>query len=179
LLLYQVVVLPVSHGSATTIANFQALANDYIQYVQGGGCLYIGQPNPFNVGGQQATITWAPYALTVNANYNASDCPPTIANPQLCETQGLAGADLPFPADTVINLAAQWNVLTRGAVSNNPGALSAAFGGGHVVVDLGHPSPGAICPYTNTGIGRLVDCCLTGATPVDQSTWGRVKGTYH
>ena len=137
LVLYEVVLLPVSHANAATIGNFQALANDYIQYVQGGGCLYIGQPNPFNVGGQQAAISWAPYALTVNANYNLSDCPPTIANPQLCETLGLAGADLPFPADTVVSMAAQWNVLTRGAVTNNPGALSAAFGSGHVVVDLG------------------------------------------
>jgi len=178
LLLYQVVVLPISHASVATLGNFQALANDYVQYVQGGGCLFIGQPNPFNVAGQQATITWAPYALTVNALYNGADCPAVIANPQLCETQGLAGSDLPFPADTVISLAAQWTVLTRGPVTNNPGAFSAAYGGGHVVVDLGHPSTGSVCPYTNAGIGRLVDCCLTVATPVDGSTWGQIKGTY-
>jgi hypothetical protein len=178
LVLYQVVVLPTSHGSTSTYGVFQGLANDYHQYVQGGGCLYIGQPNPFDAPGQQAPIPWAPYALTVNANYNGADCPPTIVNPQLCETQGLLGSDLPFPADTITVLGPEWTILTRGPITNNPGALSAAFGGGHVVVDLGHPSTGSVCPYTNVGIDRLVTCCLPVATPVDTSTWGKVKATY-
>ena len=178
MMLYQVVILPTGHGAAGTYANFQGLANDYRQYVQSGGCLYIGQPNPFNQPGQQASIPWAPYALSVNANYNGSDCPPVIANPQLCQTQGLSGSDLPFPADTITVLGPEWTIITRGPISNNPGTLSAVFGSGHVVVDLGHPSTGAICPYTNTGIDRLVTCCLSGATPVDTSTWGKVKATY-
>src|SRR4030095_12828690 len=125
LLLYQGVILPFSHSSSSTVANFQGLANDYRQYVQSGGCLYIGQPNPFDLPGQVSTISWAPYSLTVNANYNGSDCPPTIPNNQLCQTQGLQGSDLPFPADTITVMGPEWTILTRGPITNNPGTLSA------------------------------------------------------
>ena len=46
---YGLVCLPVGHGSLTFNANFAAMADDYHNYVQAGGGLWIGQPNPFQM----------------------------------------------------------------------------------------------------------------------------------
>lgn len=176
---YDAVLLPTSHGAAATNATFAGLAGDYHQYVQDGGCLYIGQPNPFNMPGSQSAITWAPYALTVSAWWEGQDCPPEIVDPNHCVTQGMGPNDMAFPADQVVSMAADWTVLARGPFTLSPSLFTAAYGNGNVMVELAHPSPNSVCPFSDAGLDRMMSCCLGGgATPVGTSTWGAVKAVY-
>ncbi len=78
LLNYAVVILPVGHGNATNYSTIDALADDYHMYVNSGGGLWIGQPNPYQMPDGTADITWAPYELTLQYLYDSSDCPVNV-----------------------------------------------------------------------------------------------------
>jgi hypothetical protein len=157
---YQAIVLPTSHGSSCCNAILTGLASDYIQYVNDGGCLYIGQPNPYNMP-QPAAIPWAPHTLNLYSAYDINDCNRYLVDPNHCVTRG------------------EWQVLVRGSVTDNPGVLFAFYGQGHVVVDFGHPSPGASCTFTDAGLDQMMTCCLKGPVSVERHSWGRVKSIYH
>jgi hypothetical protein len=176
---YDMVILPTSHGSSCCNGTLSGLAADYHQFVSEGGCLYVGQPNPFNVGGGTSPIPWVPYDLTLSASYDAADCPPTIVDPSHCTAEGVSGSDLPFPGDTVVTMGPEWEVVTEGGVTGRPGLFTAASGNGNVLVELAHPSPNALCPYSDAGFENMVTCCLqTGPIPVKESSWGAVKTIY-
>jgi hypothetical protein len=175
--LYDAVILPTSHASGWCYDTFDANAADYIQYVNDGGCLHVGQPNPHDMD-PPTPITWVPYELGLSAWYNDDDCPPVIVDPDHCMSEGLQDADLPFPADWAEVLAADWNVINEGAVTGYPGLLTAPYGAGHVLVDLAHPSPTAGCPFTDAGFARMMMCCLGPPIPVEDTSWGHVKTIY-
>jgi hypothetical protein len=174
---YDAVILPVGHGSACCYNTIAANAADYHQYVADAGCLYVCQPNPYNIS-QPADIPWVPYGLTLNAYYDLADCPPTITDPDHCMAQGLQGSDLPFPADQAIGYDPEWEVVEVGQATGYPGLITAPYGSGHVLVDMGHPSPGALCPYTNDGFAQMMSCCLGPPTPVEDASWGSLKTLY-
>ncbi|MBD3334308.1 MAG: hypothetical protein GF355_02225 [Candidatus Eisenbacteria bacterium] len=177
-IMYDAVLLPVSHASSCCNALLTSLAQDYIDYVFDGGCLYVGQPNPYDIG-QDGTseIPWVPYGLTVNAFYESGDCPPVIVDPDHCMGEGLNGSDLPFPGDTVLDMAADWEVVTEGNLTAAPGLIAAAHGSGNVLVEFAHPASGALCPYSDAGLGQMVECCLGPAEPTatESTTWGKIK----
>jgi hypothetical protein len=176
--LYDAVLLPVGHGSSCCWNTFNALADDYHRYVNDGGCLYIGQPNPYDLQGQQADITWAPYALRLYAFYDPGDCPPTIEDPNACETESLTGDDLPFPGDQALEVGPEWSIFSAGPLTGYPSLLGASYGTGHAIVELGHPSPGALCPYSDIGFATWFGCCLSGPVATESTTWGTLKALY-
>lgn len=179
LMQYDIVILPVSHATPAYYNTLNGLAQDYHDYVDDGGKLWIGQPNPYQMPGNTADITWAPYGLTINNAYNGQDCPVLIVDPAHCIAQGVSGADLPFPGDTVTQMGAEWHVVTRGLVTNNPSVFMAGYGQGACLVELGHPSTSALCAYTDAGFARLVECLMeSGPTPVESATWGRIKSYF-
>ncbi|MCA9727077.1 MAG: hypothetical protein KC729_05285 [Candidatus Eisenbacteria bacterium] len=176
---YDLVILPTSHGSGCCNGTLSGLAADYHDFIAGGGCLYVGQPNPFNMPNGDSAIPWVPYELTLNAFYDTADCPPYVDDPQHCMAEGVSGSELPFPGDTVLSMGPEWTVVDRGASTNSPGLFDADYGSGHVLVELAHPSSGALCPYSDAAFENMVTCCLNpGPVPVLDSSWGRIKNEY-
>lgn len=160
LTLYDIVILPVAHAGPAHYATFAGLAADYIAYVADGGALWVSQPNPYGMPGNEADIVWVPYALRVSSSYDNTSCDRVIVDPNHCITTGLLPSDLPYPGDTVLSLGAEWEVLIVNATLGDPGVLSAQYGNGRVMVEFGHPHPGAVCAYTDEGMDRMASCLL-------------------
>lgn len=176
---YEVVLLPVSHATPAYYSTLNGLAADYHSYVNDGGKLWIGQPNPYQMPGNTADITWAPYVLTINNAYNPADCPVVIVEPTHCIAQGITGADLPFPGDSVLEMGEEWVIISLGPATGSPSVFFAEYGCGACLVELGHPSPNAVCPYTNAGFSRMIECLLEAApSPTESSTWGQIKSYF-
>lgn len=178
LILHQLVILPVGHGQLGNYATFDSLSSDYNLYVNSGGRLWVGQPNPYQMPGGQATITWVPYALTVDYLYDLADCPPVVFDDTHCITQNAGNTNFSFPADTVVQMGPQWQVLVVGSVTGNPSVMVATSGMGKVLVEFGHPSPSANCPHDDFALDRYVTCLLTPPVPIEQVSWGEIKGRY-
>ncbi len=175
LLNYSVVILPVSHAALGNYATFDALADDYHMYVNSGGGLWIGQPNPFQMPDNTADITWAPYALTVHNGYDLADCPPVVSDDTHCITNGMSGTVFSFPADTALSYADDWQVLVVGNSSGMPGVMFAEYGSGKVLVELGHPSSGSLCPVDDTAFQQYLECLAGGTVATMEINWGSLK----
>jgi hypothetical protein len=175
---YSLVILPVGHGSAEHYATFDGLAADYMDYVAVGGGLWVGQPNPFGMSGNQAEITWVPYYLFLHNGYNNADCPPVIVDPNHCITMDLPDTWFSFPADTVLEMGSEWDILVEGNATGLPGVLFAEYGNGKVLVELTHPSPGSICPIDDAALDRYVTCTMGGVVATEDATWSTVKTLY-
>jgi len=178
LLEYSLVILPTSHASNDSYANFDGLADDYHTYVSSGGGLWISQPNPFDRPGGQDVITWAPYALTVASAYTLDDCPPVIVDATHCITEGLPDTQFSFPADQVVDMGPEWQVLVEGPATGSPGILVAEYGEGKVLVELAHPSGSASCPIDDAAFDRYASCTMAGTVATENATWGDVKALY-
>jgi len=178
LLNYSVVILPVGHGSATHHATFDALADDYHMYVSSGGGLWIAQPNPYQMPGGTADITWAPYALTLQNEYNGDDCPPMIVDSTHCITEGMSDTVFSFPGDDAISYASDWQVLVTGSVTGRPGVMFAEYEGGKVLVELGHPSMGSLCPADDLAFQRYLECLAGGTVATSEMSWGSLKANF-
>ena len=179
LLEFSMVILPVSHSNADNYDTFDGLAADYIAYVNTGGGLWVGQPNPYGMPGDAATITWVPYLLTLGNWYNANDaCPPIIVDQDHCITEGLPGVQFSFPFDTVLEMGPEWEVLVEGSMSGSPGILFATSGAGNILVELTHPNPDAYCPPDDEALDRYVMCTMGGVVSTESATWSTVKTLY-
>ena len=172
---YGLVILPVGHGNEGNYWTFDALASDYLDYVSMGGGLWVGQPNPFGMPDNTATITWVPYSLTLNNGYDDQDCPPVIVDPNHCITEGLPNTQFSFPGDIVMEMGPEWQVLTEGPVTGYPSVLVATYAGGKILVELGHPYTGAICPPDDAALDRYVICTMGGIVGTETSSWSTVK----
>jgi hypothetical protein len=178
LLGYSLVILPVGHSNANNHDTFAGLAADYIAYVSSGGGLWVGQPNPFGMPGNEATITWVPYLLTLHSGYANNDCPPIIVDPGHCITEGLPGVQFSFPGDTVLDMGPEWEVLVEGSTTGLPGVLFATSGAGNILVELTHPGLGSICPPDDEALDRYVMCTMGGVVATESTTWSTVKTLY-
>lgn len=170
---YSLVLLPYSHGEECCYETMASHASDYHRYVQEGGCLYVGQPNPFKA---PPKITWVPYLLELSPWYTLPPCDRYITNPEHCITEGLYPFDLAPAGDTVIQMGPEWEVLVRQVATQDPGVFTASFGKGRIVVELG--APGGICTQTIAGFQRYLECCLPGPISIEENTWGSVKAKY-
>lgn len=171
---YDAVILPVSHASDPWFPTFNGLASDYKEYVNAGGCLYVGQPNPFN---DPKVITWLPYHLKLNFQFTFTTCTRDILDASACAAEGLTGDDLPWPAETTLEMGSEWTVVESSA--GVPGLLVATYGAGRINVDFGHPSTDVGCAYSDTGFEQMFECCLgPDPVPVIETTWGQIKSTY-
>jgi len=154
---YALVLLPATHGQEQGYDFLAKRSGDYHQYVNDGGCLYVGQPNPYQ---QPPAIPWVPYLLELDAVYSSNPCSRYITDPYHCMTAGLFAGDLPQAYDTVLALGPEWEVLVRETGTEKPCLFTSHYGAGHVVVDLG--SPGLLfCAYTIDGFQRMIECCLS------------------
>lgn len=171
---YDLVVLPVSHASITWYANFDGLKDDYKSFVNGGGCLYVGQPNPMNA---PNLISWLPYTLKLDFQFTFTTCTRDVLDASACTVEGLTGDEMPWPADTALEVGPEWTIVEESA--GVPGLLVADYGAGHINVDLGHPSPQVGCPTSDACFAKMIECCLgTPPVPTRASTWGGVKSRY-
>ena len=178
LVIYSLVILPVSHGDAQNYSTFEGLASDYHMYVNTGGGLWVGQPNPYGMPGNQATITWVPYALTLHNGYQSEDCPPVIVDSDHCITTGLAGTQFSFPGDEVLDMGSEWHVVVEGGSTGRPGVMVAEYGSGKILVELGHPSNAAGCPIDDAALERYVECTIAGVVAVERTTWSEIKAQF-
>ena len=178
LLGYSLVILPVGHSNAQNHDTFAGLAADYIDYVNSGGGLWVGQPNPFGMPGNEATITWVPYLLRLHNGYDTADCPPVIVDPDHCITEGLPDVQFSFPADTVLEMGPEWEILVEGITTGRPGVLFATSGAGNILVELTHPAPGSLCPPDDEALDRYVMCTMGGVVATESTTWSTVKTLY-
>ncbi|MBD3237049.1 MAG: hypothetical protein GF330_10120 [Candidatus Eisenbacteria bacterium] len=176
---YDMVLLPVSHAVPAHYYTLDALAGDYHSYVSEGGKLWIGQPNPYQMPDNTAEITWAPYDLTVNTSYTLDDCPSIIVDPDHCIAQGVSGSDLPMAGDAVREMGPEWHVVAEGPSTGLPAVFIACYGSGACLVELGHPSPNALCPYTDAGFYNMIFCLVEeDPSPADPTTWGSIKSAF-
>lgn len=166
---YSLVILPVGHGDLPTYSNFDSLKEDYLAYVETGGGLWVGQPNPWQHLDETADITWVPYNLTLYNPYNTNDCPVAFTDANHCITGGFYDNDFSFPGDTVLAMGAEWLPLVLGPVSGNPGAMVAEYGSGQVLVEFGHPSLNALCAMDDTAMRQYVEC-ISGNNSVATQT---------
>ncbi len=174
---YGLVCLPVAHGSLNHNANFANLATDYHAYVEAGGGLWIGQPNPYQMPNHTTEVSWAPYELTVEFAYSLADCPSSILA-EHCITTGLVADDMPFPGDNAISYGSEWEVLVAGPNTGRPAVMFALYGAGQVLVEFGHPGTGAICSPSDECLDRFVTCIIGGTVMTESSSWGGVKSIY-
>jgi hypothetical protein len=178
LLGYSLVILPVSHSDSDNHATFAGLAADYIAYVNSGGGLWVGQPNPYGMPDNEATITWVPYLLRLGNWYDNTDCPPVIVNPDHCITEGLPGVQFSTSGDTVLEMGPEWEILVEGPVTGLPGVLFATSGAGNILVELTHPAPASFCPPDDEALDRYVMCTMGGVVAIESTTWSTVKTLY-
>jgi hypothetical protein len=175
---HPLVILPVSHGSLAHYAVFDGLAADYHAYVQTGGGLWVGQPNPYQMPGDEADITWVPFYLRLHNGYLNEDCPPVIVDATHCITTGLPGTQFSMPGDEVLSMGPEWQVLVEGGVTGRPGVLVAEYGAGKILVELGHPAMGSVCPIDDAAMVRYVECTMDQPVAVESSTWSGVKARF-
>lgn len=175
---YSLVILPVGHGNAGNYATFAALADDYIAYVASGGGLWVGQPNPFGMPGNEADISWVPYALRLSSGYNNTDCPTVTVDDTHCITMGLPNTNFSTAGDTVVEMGPEWTVLAVGPVTGNPGTMVASHGSGKILVELTHPAMGSVCPMDDAALDRYVTCTIGGVVARESTSWGSVKALY-
>ena len=179
LLNYDLVILPVGHADQSNYSSFESHASHYMMYVEAGGGLWVGQPNPYDRPGGEAPITWVPYLLHLNSDYSNADCPVLVVDNTHCITAGFSDAAFSLPGDTVTEQGSEWDVLTRGAASNSPSVLFAEYGAGKILVELGHPSYGSICPYDDTAMRQYVECTMGGSPVATESiSLGGVKALF-
>jgi len=175
---YSIIILPVGHANLTNYATFDALADDLHMYVNSGGGLWVGQPNPYQMPSGTADITWVPYALTLQYEYNESDCPPEVSDATHCITQGLPSTIFSFPADNAISYADDWQVLVVGNTTNRPGVMFAEYGSGKVLVEFSHPSPFSGCPIDDAALQRYLECLDSGTVAISEINWGSLKANF-
>lgn len=160
LMAYNLVILPVGHGDLPTYSVFDTHREDYLSFVENGGGLWVGQPNPYQHPGQTADITWVPYTLTLYNPYNSGDCPVWLTDANHCITGGYYDNVFSFPGDTVVSMGVEWLPLVVGLSSGNPGAIVAEYGSGKVLAEFGHPSPGALCVMDDIALRQYVECTM-------------------
>jgi len=175
---YDLVVLPEQHADATNYVNTDSLAGDYLAYVEGGGGLWVSQPNPHGHIGHTAEITWVPYALTLTKYYDLADCPPRIVDANHCVAEGLPAAQFSMPADTATEFGPEWHVIVEGTVTGNPSVFVGDHGAGRILVELGNPSAWSYCPISAEVFERYADCAVPTLTATQSISWGAVKAMY-
>ena len=131
----------------------------------------MAQPN-------QCEITWVPYYLFIDSGYDSGDCPAGVVDNTHCITEGLPGAQFSLPGDTVIEMGSEWQVLTEGAASGLPGVLVAEYGAGRILVEFGHPNPGALCAPDDAAMERYVQCTIEMPVATADASWSEVKARF-
>lgn len=175
---YALVVLPVSHARPETYSTLDGLAADYHAYVQGGGSLWVAQPNPFGMPDDEAAITWVPYVLALHYAYVTADCPPVVIDAGHCVTAGMTAAQFSMPGDEVIAMGSEWRILVAGAATGRPGVMVAEYGAGKILVELGLPGANVVCDVPNEVLARYATCLLASTSPVDVVSFGRIKARH-
>jgi len=175
---YDLVVLPSQHANATNYAMSDSFAVDYLAYVEGGGGLWISQPNPHGHIGHEKTITWVPYQLRLQSGYDLIDCPPMIVDADHCITVDLPDAQFSFPADTATEFGPEWHVVVEGPGTGRPAVFTGEHGSGRILVELGNPSGMSYCPIPHEVYARYVECTVPSLTATQSMSWGAVKAMY-
>lgn len=155
---YDVIYLPVNWAQATNgaLATLEEHAQAYRDYVAAGGGLLIDQPNPYGQPDNSAVPTLLPYAITFDSGYTNNDHPPIIADPLHYLTEGLLPEDLPFPCDTLTNVAAQYDILVVGRQTGRPSLLVAEYGAGRVLIQAASPLRDFSRPFSDEAYLRMV-----------------------
>jgi len=176
---YNLVILPVGHGDVPTYSTFDSRREDYLSYVENGGGLWVGQPNPWQHPDETADITWVPYDLTLYNPYNPDDCPVWLTDANHCITGGYYDNVFSFPGDTVVSMGPEWLPLVLGLDSGNPGAIVAEYGAGKVLAEFGHPSPNALCVMDDVALRQYVECTMgTNAVAIESISLGGMKAMF-
>ena len=155
---YDIVYLPVNwaHAASGDLAALEEHAQDYRDYVSGGGGLLIDQPNPFDQPDNKARPTLLPYAVTFDSGYTNNDHPPTILDPLHYLTADLLPEDLPFPCDTLTDVATEYDILVVGRQTGHPSLLIAEYGAGRVLIQAATPLRSFSKPFSDEAYVRMV-----------------------
>ena len=141
---YDIVYLPTNwaDGFSGNYSEIEAQAADYRTYVNGGGSLFVDQPNPYQQTNESVTPTLLPYPITFYNRGTADDWPPVIVNPSHYITQGLPDSDMPGPSDQITELDPAYEILVQGRSTASPSVVVAIYGQGRLLVQTAHPSEG-------------------------------------
>jgi phosphatidylserine/phosphatidylglycerophosphate/cardiolipin synthase-like enzyme len=180
---YDVIYLPLAWAGASG-SDYQVIeshASDYHAYVDGGGGLFVEQPNPCGHPGDQATPASLPYPITFICPYNPDD-DPLIVDPNHFITDGLASAEMPTPYDQMTNLDPAYHVLVVGHITGSPSLVVADYGAGRVLVETAHPGYGAIKVFSDEVYRRMInwtvsayDCSGVALSPIAQAVLTEVN----
>lgn len=134
--LFDIIYLPGTWASGATsyFPIIESNAADYIAYVEQGGRLFVEQPNPFMQPSATIIPTILPYPITFYNLYNTSDHPPIMVNPNHEILTGLSAQELSFPADQMIEVSEEYDVLVLGSVTESASLAVLEYGQGRIVV---------------------------------------------
>jgi hypothetical protein len=155
---HDVIFLPVCWADSLTGAADTILQNseDYKQYVQMGGGLFIEQPNPYCQPGDSIVVTLLPEPVTFHYNYNKNDSQ-VIVDTLHVITNGLSDSETPFPADSIATLDTMYHVLVCGLITGIPSLFITEYGNGKVLVHTANPSPTSFHPISDTAYVRMIN----------------------
>lgn len=156
---FNIIYLPVQWagfywGSLETI---ESNSEDYINYIEKGGNLFIEQPNPYSQPGGRVTPTIIPYPVTFYNAYDNNDFPPIAVDSIHEITQGIEREDLIFPADSMSSVDENYHVLIVGATSFCPSLLISEYGLGKIVIQTAHPATYAAYPFSDEIYTRMIN----------------------
>ena len=156
---YDIVYLPSSWAqfAGGSYSILQARSADYLAYVKEGGGLFVDQPNPAGQPGEQVTPGLLPYPITFTNVYDRRDWPPVIVKANHEITQSLKPEEMPGPGDRITGLAAQYEILVRGAYLSRPSLVVTTYGRGRVLVQTANASLQSANPISNAAYTRMIE----------------------
>jgi hypothetical protein len=132
-------------------------SNDYINYLENGGNIYIEQPNPYGQPGDSIRPTIIPYPITFHNSYDYQDFPPVAIDSSHEITKDIIQEDLPFPGDSMTFVDDHYQTLVVGATSLKPSLVITEFGLGKLLVCTAHPSPNALYTFGDEIYIRMIN----------------------
>lgn len=156
---FNIIYLPVGWADfyQGSLEKIELKTDDYINYIENGGNLFIEQPNPYDQPGACVTPAIIPYPVTFHCRYDYNDFPPIAVDSTHEITQGIERQDLIFPGDSMTSVDENYHILIAGSTSLSPSLLILEYGLGKIIIHTAHPSPNAIRPFSDEIYTRMIN----------------------
>jgi len=159
---------------ATPSGKITDYADDIEAFVDGGGSLFIHQPNKIGL------VDYAPTGFEIEIT-NSFWCPfgaeATIIDHSHPLTKGFDDTDLGGAFDSVGNLGKSYSVLSED-ICRDPHMAVGTLGAGKVLFDVSGFAETAIVPASDAFVANLLDWLCGGTVGTEEVSWSELKATY-
>ncbi len=154
---YTVIYLPTGWAQQQNqLAHYDQLAGSFHQFIKRGGALIVGQPNPYQLPGNQCQPKMLPYPVTFVSPYNDKDKTRVNLGKNHFITKDLADDELPFPFDEMRQVDKHYQQLAKQKSTGICSLAVASFGMGRVVIHTASEGSGAKVPLPDRVLKRMV-----------------------